>query len=102
MLMNNEEFPPESCKGLWYNLRINRFEDDKGRILHDLSSLFPTWQLDQWRRGKEYALMKDKSGELWELFYDRITPYRECQHYCHVCPSRCELYDLMRGDYTEF
>ena len=97
--MSAEMSPPESAKGLWYNPLINRFEDDAGHVLNDLTPLFPTWLLDAWRKTKEYALLKDRQGDLWELFYDRITPYRECQHYCNVCPSKCEIYDLIRGEY---
>ena len=99
-LQSTDMAPPESAKGLWYNPLINRFEDDTGAVMNDLTALFSYWTLERWKRGKEYALLKDKTGELWELFYDSITPYRECQHYCNVCPSKCEIYELIKGEYT--
>ena len=100
--MNREEFPPESCKGLWYIKKINRFKDEQGNVIHDLSALFPTWMLDKWKRKKEYALVRDRQGELWELFYDRITPdYICCGHNCFVCPTKCEVYDFILPEYRE-
>jgi hypothetical protein len=94
------DYPQENAKGLWYNARTNRFEDDNGVIIHDLSDLFPTWQLDVWKKTKEYALLKDRKGELWDLFYDRIIPYCGCKHHCVVCSSKCEIYELVCSEYT--
>ena len=89
--------PHENARGLYYNIRVNRFEDDNGNIIHDLSKWFPTWQLDAWKKKKEYALLKDRTGEFWDLFYDSIIPYCECKHHCFICPTQCEIYDLVRG-----
>ena len=88
--------PPESAKGLWYDPFINRFEDDTGAIMHDLSPYFPLWQLDAWKKTKDHGLLVDRKGDLWELFYNRMNNYRHCQHFCHKCESRCEIYDMFR------
>lgn len=88
--------PPESAKGLWYDPFINRFEDDTGAIMHDLSPYFPLWQLDAWKKTKDYGLLVDRKGDLWELFYNRTNQYRHCQHFCSKCELRCEIYDMFR------
>lgn len=55
---------------LFYDHRINRFLDCAGNILHDLHSIFDTWQLDAWRKRGEYGeYMQAKDGNLWEVFY---------------------------------
>lgn len=101
--MKNEMAPPESAKGLWYEPTINRFKDDTGGILHDLTALFPTWQLDMWKKGKDYALLKDRRGELWELFYAQNLPLEfVCPQRCGICPSRCEVYELFYSDQIIF
>lgn len=88
--------PPESVKGLWYDPIINRFSDESGAIIHDLGALFPVWQLDQWKKTRDYAYLRDKKGEFWELFYNTTNQYRLCQHFCDKCQTRCEIYDLFR------
>lgn len=97
--MKPEIGPPESCKGLWYDPKVNRFKDEDGRIIHELSLYFPIWQLDIWKRTKEYALLKDRNGELWEIFYD--TPYceDECRRRCVKCTSKCEIWELVIDKY---
>ncbi len=91
--------PPESAYGLWYDARINRFIDEDGYILHDLSHLFPLWVLDEWKRLKSYRFLYDRDGNLWELFYcdpDKEEKDDYCEHDCLICGSKCEIYDLMR------
>ena len=61
--------PPESVYGLWYYPSINRFVDEDGHILHDLSELFDVWQLDEWKRTQDYGLLMDRKGDLCELYY---------------------------------
>jgi hypothetical protein len=87
--------PPDSAKALWYHPSTNRFEDERGCILHDLQPYFDTWQLDKWKKTKDYVLAKDKNGDLWEIFYNHYDPY--CDHFCETCVSKCEIYDLVRN-----
>jgi len=54
---------------LWYYPDINRFTDEDGYILHDLSRYFDGWELDAWKRTQDYGLLKDRNGDLWELYY---------------------------------
>jgi hypothetical protein len=89
--------PPDSANTLWYDPFINRFEDECGKIMDDLSPYFDTWQLDQWKKTKEYALMKDKNGDLWEIFYNTMNEYRHCQHFCDICSSKCEIYNMIKN-----
>lgn len=61
--------PPENVKVLFYHRDINRFTDEDGYILHDLSKYFDTWVLDQWKKTQDYGLLIDKNGDLWEIYY---------------------------------
>ena len=88
--------PPDSVNTLWYDPFTNRFEDECGIILHDLSQYFDTWQLDRWKKTKDYALMVDKNGDLWEIFYNETNQYRHCMHFCDTCISKCEIYEFVR------
>lgn len=85
--------PPDSANTLWYDPTINRFKDECGYVLHDLHQYFDTWQLDQWKKTKDYALMTDKHGDLWEVFYEYYEGY--CDHYCETCISKCEIYNFV-------
>ena len=61
--------PPESAYSLWYYPSINRFTDDDGQILHDLSDLFDVWELDEWKRTQDYGILLDRKGDWCELYY---------------------------------
>lgn len=88
--------PPDSVNSLWYDPFINRFEDEDGKILHTLHQYFNTWQLDTWKKTKEYGLLVDKNGDIWELFYNLTNKHRHCGHFCSICISRCEIYTFVR------
>lgn len=85
--------PPRDAYGLWYYPDINRFSDENGNILHDLSDLFALWQLEQWKKTKDYGLMVDRKGNLCELYY---LEGETCYHDCDECASRCENYESWR------
>ena len=89
--------PPDSANTLWYDPFINRFEDECGLIVHDLSQYFDLWQLDKWKKTKEYGLLTDRNGDLWEIFYNTVNEYRHCQHFCYKCISKCEIYDMVKN-----
>lgn len=89
--------PPESAWGLWYDPFTNRFEDECGKVIHDLSPYFSTWELDKWKKTKDYALMKDKNGDLWEIFYNTTNEYRHCQHFCDKCNLKCDIYGMVEN-----
>ena len=78
--------PPDTLYSLWYYPGINRFSDDDGNILHDLSDKFDVWQLDEWKRTHDYAILKDKQGNWCELFY----------------PSEFEDWDFITHGHPEF
>ena len=61
--------PPESAYLLLYCTSINRFIDEDGNILHDLSDLFDVWQLDEWKRHQDYDILLDRKGDWCELYY---------------------------------
>ena len=103
--MNNYNGPPESAMGLWYDPSINRFMDDNGFILHDLHEFFDLWQLDEWKKTRDYGLLEDRNGNLWELFYpidyDTDGPFDvACNHACTLCVSKCEIFDFLK-DYQQ-
>ena len=85
--------PPDSVNSLWYRSKTNWFEDDDGNIIYDLSEFFDTWQLDKWKKQEDYGVLRDKKGDLWEIFYDY---YDHCHHKCLECFNRCEIFDLIR------
>lgn len=88
--------PPDSADTLWYDPTINRFEDERGQVVHDLHPYFDTWQLDRWKKTKDYALMTDKTGGLWEIFYNNNGVYGRCHHMCLSCLSKCEIYNMVK------
>ena len=61
--------PPESAYMLCYHASINRFTNEDGEILHNLSDLFDVWELEEWKKTQEYDLMLDKKGDWCELYY---------------------------------
>lgn len=68
--------PPDSACALFYDPIVNRFEDEDGRIMHHLELWFKTWQIDAWKKTKQYGLITDRHGDLWEFFYpDEDTGY---------------------------
>jgi len=89
--------PPESAQGLWYDPAINRFIDEDGHILHDLHQYFDLWQLDEWKKTRDYGLLVDRQGNLWELYYTDDDICDElCDHTCNTCDSKCEVYEMFR------
>lgn len=48
---------------------INRFVDVQGCIIHDLSRIFHTWELDQWKKTKDYGLIRGKDDQLYDFYY---------------------------------
>lgn len=53
----------------WFYPEYNRFMDENGNVLHDLSGHFNLWELEQWKKTKEYGLLADRNGNICELFY---------------------------------
>ena len=94
--MKNLNGPPDSVGTLIYDPRLNRFKDDGDIVIHNLHQWFAAWQLDVWKKTKEYALLKDKHGELWEVVYNSHESHPNCNHHCLDCPNRCEIYKLVK------
>jgi hypothetical protein len=88
--------PPDSANTLWYDPEVNRFEDEGGFIIHDMHQYFKTWELDVWKKTKDYGLMTDKTGGLWEVFYNDHGIYGRCGHQCLSCGHKCDIYDLVK------
>lgn len=61
--------PPDTLYSLWYYPNINRFANDDGIILNDLSDKFAVWQLDEWKRTRDYGILLDRNGDWCEIFY---------------------------------
>lgn len=77
--------PPESAESLWYYPLINRFTDDSGYILHDLSQYFDVWQLEEWKQTQDYGLLMDRNGDWWELYYPDTDEEEDfLHHYTNV------------------
>jgi len=71
-LINWDQQPMSSKKNaymLWYYPSINRFADEDGNILHDLSDLFDVWELDKWKKTQNYDFILDHKGDWCELCY---------------------------------
>lgn len=60
---------------LFYLPKLNRFADNQWYIVHDLYTLFDTWQLDEWKRNEKNTILSDKNGKKWELYY--LNGYEE-------------------------
>lgn len=60
--------PPDSLYSLWYYPDINRFVDEDGTIIHNLSDKFHVWELEEWKKTLDYGILRDRNGDLWELF----------------------------------
>lgn len=69
--------PPDSAYALWYYPEINRFTDSDGNILHDLHELFDVWQLEEWKRTKDYGILVDHNGNVCELYYPSLEEEME-------------------------
>lgn len=48
---------------------INRFVDRLGCIVHDLSRMFHTWELNEWKKTKDYGLIRGKDDQLYDFYY---------------------------------
>lgn len=75
--------------------------DEDGEILHDFTDLFDVWQLDRWKKEKQYGLLTDRYGNLCELYYldpfDEATIEVVCNNKCDSCPDKlCSVYPLWR------
>ena len=79
-------------RALWYYPKIKRFTDADGNIFHNLLPYFRTWELEEWKKTRDYGLLADKFGNLWEFFYpDEEVEEELCSHRCQWCPKDCEL-----------
>ena len=65
--------PPDGEYGLWYHEDINRFKNEDGEILHDLADLFDVWELEEWKKTKEFGIMISKNGFICEFYYIPAT-----------------------------
>lgn len=92
--MEDNYGPPDSADILYYDERINRFRDECYKVVHNLSPYFALWQLEQWKKGKDYGILKDRSGGLWELFYEP-----SCSSNCKTCRNKCEIYRDITHDW---
>lgn len=62
-------YPPDSANSFWYDPDSNCFSDEDGTIIHNFSGKFDVWQLDEWKKTRDYGTMVDRHGELCEFFY---------------------------------
>jgi hypothetical protein len=61
--------PPDSLYSLWYHPDINRFSNEDNNIVANLSDRFDVWQLDEWKRTRDYGILRDRNGDWCELYY---------------------------------
>lgn len=87
---------------LWYYPNLNRFTDEDGIIIHDLQEFFDVWQLDRWKRTKDYGLLEDKHGFYWELYFLEEDENAVCNHNCEICSPKCPGYSLWRDWKSEY
>ena len=65
--------PPDSANSLWYRSKTNWFEDEDGTIIYDLSEFFDTWQLDKWKKQKDYGMLQDKKVTYGKYFTNTMS-----------------------------
>lgn len=95
MIISNDHSHPDSADTLWYDPEVNRFENECGYIMHNLSEFFDVWQLDKWKKTKQNALLIDKTGGAWEVFYNDKGVLGRCHHQCMACLVKCDIYWLL-------
>lgn len=66
---------------LWFYPEINRFTDDYGQPIHNLSHLFDLWEIEQWKRTKQSAMKRDRKGIWRELCYPDEFENKEESYY---------------------
>lgn len=54
---------------LLYSPSMNRFIDYEWYVVHDVSTIFDMWQLDQWKRKGQDAILTAKDGEDYMIYY---------------------------------
>lgn len=54
---------------LLYSPSMNRFIDYEWYVVHDVSTIFDTWQLDQWKRNGHDAILTAKDGNDYMIYY---------------------------------
>lgn len=54
---------------LMYSPSLNRFIDAEWYVVHDVSAIFDTWQLDQWKRKGQDAILTTKDGIDMKVYY---------------------------------
>jgi len=80
---------------LYYYPSINRFTDSDGTIIHNLLPYFQVWEIEKWKKTKDYGLIEDRFGNPWEFFYlEEEVEEHLCNHRCLWCPMDCELRTL--------
>jgi len=57
---------------IYYHENINKFKIN-GKIVHDLSDLFDVWELEEWKKTKEFGIMISKNGFICEFYYIPAT-----------------------------
>jgi len=71
----------KNVNAISYLPSINRFIDMNWCVVHDLYKLFNLWQLDEWKRSREYGIIIARNGEPWEVYY--LSPEEE--NYIYDC-----------------
>ena len=93
----NQKYPiPGSAYLLLYCPSINRFIDEDGNIFHDLSDLFDVWQLDEWKKTRDYGMILDRNGNWCELYYPSNFEERDFLEGIRVNRESCILNGLYR------
>ena len=54
---------------LYYMPSINRFVDHHWIIVHDISDIFDTWELNYWKRQQQEAILLARDGLENMIFY---------------------------------
>lgn len=47
----------------------NRFRDEDNNVIHSLHDFFSVYELERWKKTKQYACMKAKTGDMVEFWY---------------------------------
>lgn len=68
-------FENDEVKAYYYDPRINRMIDEDGYIICDIFSIITPNDLYLFKFHKEYTLIKNKFGELIELYYPEDEDY---------------------------
>lgn len=78
---------------LWYVEEINRFQNEFGDIIHDVSEFLDPYTVMNWKRSRTSCILEDRQGNLVKLFF---VPATECNNFEEEDDPHLVVYSMFR------